>query len=242
MSKKITGELHLLLDSFSLKEENERLLKENQELKDKYENLEKKFQEMTLDSSKRLTNLEERLNETQKQNNILQEENNNLSKENAQLKSKIQKLEKKIQDIESKLFQMDSREAVMALENYIVLEILGSKNQMKLNSIYTIKEVQKTEAYENSKWKTGEKEQKICQIINYVKEIGNILIHGGNLNSPKEKIESQFKLAAQDMNDDDEMDGSLDIIAEDMIKLLESCCVKYKKPFGRGPFYKVSNQ
>jgi predicted nucleic acid-binding Zn-ribbon protein len=39
-----------------------------------------------------------------------------------QLKSKIQELEKKIQDIESKLFQMDSREAVRALENYIVLE------------------------------------------------------------------------------------------------------------------------
>ena len=105
-------------------------------------------------------------------------------KENKELQFKIQELENKVEDIELKLFQIDSREVVRAIENYIVLDVLGSKKKMIKNSVYKIKELQNTTDYENSERSKDKDRKVICQIISYVKKIGDDLVHTGKLVTP----------------------------------------------------------
>eukprot|EP01080_Neovahlkampfia_damariscottae_P011851 gene11851-5180_t len=202
---------------------NEELKRKNEELRNKHDDLEKKFNDLTMDSSKRITNLDERVNQLQKQNNDLKEENDKLMKENKELQLKIQELEKKVEDIELKLFQFDSREVVRAIENYIVLDVLGSKKKMIKNSVYTIKELQNTTDYENSEWSKDKDGKIICQIISYVKKIGDDLVHTGKLSTPKEKVIRQLKSATSDIQDDDET-VDYNSIVEKMIKILEDGC------------------
>jgi len=217
--------------------ENDELKRENKESKDKHNDLEKNFNDLTIDSSKRITILDERVNQLQKQNNSVKVENAKLMKENKELKLKIQELEKKVEGVELKLFQINSREVVRAIENYIVLEVLGSKKKMIKNSIYTINDLQKTVDYENSEWSKDKDGKVIYQIINYVKKIGDDLVHTGKLSTPKEKVIHQLKSTASDIQDDDET-VHYNSVVDKMIKILEDGCKQWDKPFGRGPFDK----
>ena len=94
-------------------------------------------------------------------------------------------MEKKVESIELKLFQIDCREVVGAIENYMVLEVLGSKKKMIKTSVYTIKELQNTTDYENSKWSKDKDGEIIYQIINYVKKIEDDLCIPENKHSKR---------------------------------------------------------
>ena len=87
-------------------------------------------------------------------------------KENKELKLKIQELEKKVKGIELK-FQIGSHE--VAIENYIVLEVLGSKKKMIKNSIYTINDLQKTVDYE----KTVDYNSVVDKMIKILEDVAN---------------------------------------------------------------------
>jgi regulator of replication initiation timing len=157
----------------------------------------------------------------------LQEENRKLKQENADLKQRIAVLEEKVVRLETTLCNIDVREAIRSLENYIVLDVLGSKTQMVNRNIYTISDLKKTEEYQKSKWHQ-QKENKIFNLINYFKKSGDIVIHNGELKSNQEELAAHMREHISDLGDEE-----YESVVEEMVLLLSTYCETYKKPFGR---------
>lgn len=110
--------------------------------------------------------------------NLLKNEINLLKNENEKSRQEHEDLKNYISNIEPKLKLIDVRESFRALENYIVLDVLGSKSKMRKLRIYTIPKLIKTQEFiQCKKWK-GYRYDQMFDLIYQFKEMSNDFIHG----------------------------------------------------------------
>ena len=147
-------------------------------------------------------------------------------------------MKNKFSNLEEKLYQIDIREAFRALEHYIILECVGSKNKMVKDKINTIEDLvkipdfnKKFDAFEKDNLSKEEKNA-ILVLIPYFKNSGDVVIHNDEIKSKKEELVDCLLQEAEDM------DGLYSEVLPKMMNLLEIFCQKFQKPFGRGPKYK----
>lgn len=99
-------------------------------------------------------------------------------KENGQLKDRMGKLEKDYSDLKDRVERseeqggrIDVREAMRSLENYIVVELVGSKRQAKMQSLFTVKDLQQSKYADKIPLSPLE-----CQWLDYFKSMIPILL------------------------------------------------------------------
>lgn len=169
--------------------------------------------------------------------NRLQQEYETTTKENNNLKDMIVKLQeghKSLQDDHKSLkgrFEesvargnmIDLREAMRSLENYIAMEILGSKTKMRKAGLYTLRQLQQSS--EAGKIPLSEKE---CEWLNYFKEGDNYTHH---YHLPAKQALEEAAKEADDNEEDRQAKASL-------FQRLEKYCATNGVEFGVGPLYK----
>lgn len=124
---------------------------------------------------------QERNNSWSQQIELLQAENKEKKERNERLKEKLASLEEKVARLEANVNRISLREAMRALENYCVYEILGSKAQMKNRRVYTLPQLQQLSERDANVRESLEKftklsEEDINNLI-YFKELGDRFIH-----------------------------------------------------------------
>ena len=129
------------------------------------------------------------------------------------------------------------RETFRAVENYIVLEIIGSKREMKNNSLYTVKNLQKIaqeeksiqSKIEGSRWNSDF--SRLVQLIEFFKKTGDVLVH--------DKIPSKSELLKYLLDcEDSTLDDADKSLVESLFIALDAFCKKEGQPFGKGPFFR----
>jgi hypothetical protein len=139
------------------------------------------------------------------------------------LKNQIEKIENEVDTLKKIFMQIDIREIFTSLEQHIVLDVMKSKNQMKLQKIYTIEKMKPTIEFKNNKkWNNNESEE-IFDLILYYKEVGNKIFHNNN----KDVI---IEYLTSDDNDEE--------LIKKTMNFLENYCKESKKTFGKSPFFK----
>lgn len=157
-----------------------------------------------------------------------------MNMDNQDLKKRLSILESKVTTIESKFFQIDVREAVKALESYIILDVLGNKTKMLNLQIYTINNLVASKEYADSKKWKEEKHKIMFSIIEYFKNVVGMIPDG---EFSKEGLALCMKQHVEDFQDDPDDAIDYNAVISEMVELLENFCMINRKPFGRGPFY-----
>lgn len=155
------------------------------------------------------------------------EENRILKEENESLRNRVEALERVIHRI-------SVREAMRALENYIVLETLGSKNQMRSRKIYTAKQLSKKieedsdikDSLLNSQWKDNY--NTVFDFIDYFKNLGDTIVHDGDITK-----DNLYHVLVDGEYEEHELES-----IRFMVDQLDIYCNDHNKPYGKGPLWK----
>lgn len=171
----------------------------------------------------------ERVEALTSENKTLREEVDRLKMENSELKQELSVMKAEIiqlrQDVKSYANPLTAREAVRALENYICVDIVGSKKKAKKERVFTVAQANSSQ-YSRSLHSKLTKDQ--ISLIDFIKDTGNNIAH---LQFDKADL-----LEALEDEDDDE-DSKKDKAT--LVQMLENYCKLDGKPFGVGPFTKI---
>jgi len=205
----------LFMDNELLKKENKDLLYQLAE-QGKEINL---LKEVTTSLSRDNNRLETEIENLKKDNDILKKTNANLKQELDIMKKDITELKDKISKVE---IPLSLREAMRALENYCVLEIIGSKSQMIKSSAFTLFDVEKLA---KNNFDVADKLKKFNKLsskdisyLRFFKKNGDNCAHG-DLSS----------LSANQLFDPQEDEMECQQSKQKMLLLLETYCKEAKK-------------
>jgi len=200
-----------------------KLLESDEEQKSRITNL----MVQLADAKTQYEEVSRRCQQLEAQNAELKQQIADLHKKLGEQQVKIDKLEINLNQTIDKISSVSLREAMRVLDNYLVREILGSKNQMIKHGVYTINQVAKckepTIQTKYIAWQNGNPPVSVDDInyIKYFKETGDTIVHKEWRNRSKEELHSP-------------KDGVADIqqSKEKMLELLENYCSKEGVDFG----------
>lgn len=223
----------LVLDRERLAQDNEQLRKENHDLLIQYK-----------DRVDEIHELEVRLKELdqlhRKDIAALQKENEILKQLNKELTEKLSLLEEKVTTLEANVSRLSLREAMRALENYCVYEVLESKNKMVRTKVYTISALVKL-AQKDPNVKTRlaqftDLTDEDFMYLKYFKEVGDEIVHKEYVKLVETDSYSHISYVSSSKEalltlEEDDQDAQRS--KEKMLTLLETYCKKHSKPFGK---------
>jgi len=167
--------------------------------------------------------LETEIKALHEENRLLKEKISILTKENMDLKTRLEVVEEKI-------FTLTLREAMRALETFCVLEILGSKNQMRAKQVYTFKELQILAAKDNQVSQRLKAFTKLSiddiDNLTYFKKLGDGVAHD-KLMQPITKPEELYL--------PEETEPEFQASKKKLLDLLANYCSDAKVKFGQPP-------
>lgn len=155
----------------------------------------------------------------------LEKENEVFSQRVGQLEQSLKKITTDLTSVKTNVASLTLREVMRSLENYCVLEVLGSKTQMKNRKIYSFGQLKNcTDTDVQAQFKGWNKlTENDINTLTYFKEVGDAFAHKCSVT----KKEDLFLPKAED---DEDQQTKIKLLT-----LLEGYCNNAKKPFGVGP-------
>jgi hypothetical protein len=114
------------------------------------------------------------------------------------------------------------REAMRCLEHWIAIDIVGSKNRVRNEGVFTVKELARSSAYAQTlKQRYG---VHLCNVLTFLKKQGDTTAHSAATRDCLEQAIKEFG------DTEEEVDVALRLVG-----LLDDFCRKNQKPFGWDP-------
>jgi len=218
-----------------LREENKKIKQELQTLQLEYTRLQKEYNQLMEKNdalNARVGTLERDHGALERDHGALERDHGALARDHGALArdhgalardhgALKQRFEEKVERVNG----IDVREAMRSLENWIAVQLVGSKAKARAAQLFTLKQLQQS-AYANDIPLSE------CEIqwLNYYKEMGDYLTHGQLTNNSTTLLEMMYE----------EDDKEEDIEAKRMlVTRLKDFCDAKKVPFGLGPFSKT---
>jgi len=135
-------------------------------------------------------------------------------------------LEKEVGALRGQIEQLEGRlsvcEAMRALEHWIAVQVVGSKNRVRDEGLYTVKELLNSRDYSQTLLQVCDRVH--CNALTFLKKQGDTTAHHA---ASKDRL-------AQSINESDDTPEHKKV-ASDLVEMLDRFCMKEDKTFGWDP-------